>query len=139
MYFLLSLSHCVKSYGHFRQILAIFTVPTHQIWSCHVSHVANFENFNFLPNSIFNVRKSVENLSTSEVISQKPHGVESTPPPLVPLGVKYLKFSASGKKLIKISETGREFGSVVLKRDNNISNQKCIIILRTFCFQIKNI
>ena len=28
--------HCVKSYGHLCQILALFTMPTHQIWSYHV-------------------------------------------------------------------------------------------------------
>ena len=32
MYFLLSLSHYVKRYGHFCQILTIFTMSAHQIW-----------------------------------------------------------------------------------------------------------
>ena len=77
MYFLLNLGHYVKSYGHFRQILAFFTMPAHQIWSCHVTQEANFEKFLFCPNSAFNIRKSykisIEKLSTSEVISQKPH------------------------------------------------------------------
>ena len=45
--FLLNLSHCVKSYGHFCQILAVFTMPAHQIWSCHVTQDANFEIFYF--------------------------------------------------------------------------------------------
>ena len=43
MYFLLNLSHCVKSYGHFCQILASFTMPAYQIWLCHVTQEANFE------------------------------------------------------------------------------------------------
>ena len=42
IYFLLNLSHCVKRYGHFCQILALFTMPTHQILSCHVTQVTNF-------------------------------------------------------------------------------------------------
>ena len=52
------LSHCVKSYGHFCPILAFFTMPAHQIWSCHVTQDANFEKFLFCPNSTFNIRKS---------------------------------------------------------------------------------
>ena len=83
MCFLLNLSHCVKSYWHFCQILALFTIPTHQIWSCHVTQDANFENFLFCPNSTFNIRKSRKissgKLSVSEVISKKPLGVEDTP------------------------------------------------------------
>ena len=58
IYFLLNLSHYVKSYGHFCQILAFFTMPAHQIWSCHVTHKANFEHFLFFPNSTFNIEKS---------------------------------------------------------------------------------
>ena len=33
-------------------------MPSHQIWSCHVTQDANFENFLFCPDSIFNIRKS---------------------------------------------------------------------------------
>ena len=84
MYFLLNLNLCVKSYRHFCQILAFFTMPAHQIWSCHVTQEANLENFLFCPNSTLNIRKVtkflVEKLSNSEVISQKPHGFENTPP-----------------------------------------------------------
>ena len=58
MYFLLNLSHCVKGYGHFCQILAFFMMLAYQIWSCHVIQDADFENVLFCPNSIFNVRKS---------------------------------------------------------------------------------
>ena len=58
MCFLLNLSHCVKCYGHFCQILALSTMPAHQIWSCHVTQDANFEKFLFCPNSTFNIRKS---------------------------------------------------------------------------------
>ena len=45
MYFLLNLSYYVKSFGHFCQILAIFKMLAHQIWSCHMTHKANFEFF----------------------------------------------------------------------------------------------
>ena len=57
MYLLLNLSHYVKSYGYFCQILAFSMMPAHQIWSCHVIHEANFENFLFCPNSTFNIGK----------------------------------------------------------------------------------
>ena len=58
MYFLLNLSHCVKSYGHLCQFLAFFTMPALQIWPCHVTQGANFEKNLFFPNSAFNIRKS---------------------------------------------------------------------------------
>ena len=77
----------LKSYGYFCQILAFFTMPALQIWSCHVTQDANFENFLFCPKSTFNIRKSHKisggKLSTSEGISQKNlTGVENTPPPV---------------------------------------------------------
>ena len=86
MYFLLNLNHYVKSYGHLSQILAFFKMPTLQIWPCHVTQEANFKKFYFfliLHLILGKVAKFlVEKLSTSEVISQKPHrGVENTPPP----------------------------------------------------------
>ena len=46
--FLLNLGYCVKSYGHFCEILALFVVPAHQIWSCLMTQDAHFENFLFL-------------------------------------------------------------------------------------------
>ena len=46
---------------------------------------SKFKKKLFFPNSAFNIRKSykflVEKLSTSEVISQKPHGGRKHPPP----------------------------------------------------------
>ena len=57
-YFLLNLSHYVKSYGHLCQIWHFFLMPAHQIWSCHVTQEANFEKFLFFPTSAFNIRKS---------------------------------------------------------------------------------
>ena len=35
-----------------------FTMPTHQIWSYHVTQEANFEKFLFCPNSTFNNRRT---------------------------------------------------------------------------------
>ena len=58
MYFLLNLSYYVKRFGHFSQNMAFFTMPTHQIWSCHVIQEANFENVLFSPISTFNIKKS---------------------------------------------------------------------------------
>ena len=57
MCFLLNLSHCVKRYGHFYQILAFF-MSAHQILSCHVIQDTNFKIFLFCLNSTFNIRKS---------------------------------------------------------------------------------
>ena len=81
----MNLNPCVKGYGHFCQILALFMMLTHQIWSYHVTQNANFENVSLYPNSTFNIRKvtnfPVEKLSISEVISKRPHGGWKTPPP----------------------------------------------------------
>ena len=92
MYFLFNLSHYVKSYGHLCQILAFFTMPALQIWPCHMTQEANFEKILFFPNSALILGKAakflVEKLSTSEVISQKPHrGGGKHPPPPVLLGL----------------------------------------------------
>ena len=84
MYFLLNLSHYVKSYGHLFQILAFFMMPGLQIWPAMSRDPRRkfLKNFIF-PNFAFNIGKSckflVEKLSTPDVISQKPHGVENTP------------------------------------------------------------
>ena len=85
MYFLLNLSDYVKRYGHLCQILAFLTMPALQIWPCHVTQEANFEKFySFLILHLIldkSAKFLVEKLSTSEVISQKPHGQWKTPPP----------------------------------------------------------
>ena len=86
MYFLLTLSYYVKSYGHLCQILAFFTMPALQIWPCHMTQEANFEKILLFPNSAFTIGKSCRISSRKalylEVNSQKPHwGVENTPPP----------------------------------------------------------
>ena len=78
MCFLLNLSHCVKSYRHICHILAVLTMPAHQIWSCHVIQDANLKDFYFvviLHLILGKVTKLLmEKLSTSEVSSKKPHG-----------------------------------------------------------------
>ena len=61
MYFLLNLSHYVKSYGHLCQILAFFAMPALQIWLCHVTQEANFKKILLFPNSVFNIGKSCKN------------------------------------------------------------------------------
>ena len=73
MNFLLNLSYCVKRYGHFCQILALFTMSTHQqIRSCHVTQVATFENFKYCPHSIFNIKKS-HKISSRKVLYCRSH------------------------------------------------------------------
>ena len=78
MYFLLNLNHYVKSYGHLSHILAFFMMPALQIWPCHVTQEENFQTILLFPNFAFNIGKSCKissrKLSTSEIISQKPHG-----------------------------------------------------------------
>ena len=85
MYFLLNLSYYVKSYGHLCQFLAFFMMPTFQIWQCHVTQEANFKKIYFfliLHLILGKVTKFlVEKLSTSEVISQKPHERGGKHPP----------------------------------------------------------
>ena len=56
MNFLLNLSHYVKSYGHFCQIVACFTMPTHSnmVMLRYMTQVGDFENFQFCPDSTFN-------------------------------------------------------------------------------------
>ena len=98
MYFLLNLSHYVKSYGNLCQILAFFTIPALQIWPCHVTQEANLEkNYFFLILHLILGKAAkflVEKLSTSEVISQKPHEGWKTllkPPALLGLNQSTLK------------------------------------------------
>ena len=83
MYFLLNLSHCVKSYGWaFLSNFGFFTMPAHQIWSCHVTQEGLFYFVLILYLILGKVTKFlVEKLSASEVTSQKPHGGWKTPPP----------------------------------------------------------
>ena len=54
----------------------LFTMPAHQIWSCHVTQEANFENFLVCPNLILGkvTKFLLGKLSTSEIISQKLYG-----------------------------------------------------------------
>ena len=93
MYFLLKLSHCGKSYGHFCQILALFTMTSHQVqvWSCHVTQDANFENVLFCPNSTFNIRKS-HKISSGKALYFRSYQQKTSwrvdPPPPVPLGLR---------------------------------------------------
>ena len=90
MYFLLNFSNYVKSCWHFCQILAFFTILTHQIWSCYVTQEKITKMFYLVLILHLILRKVakflVRKLFTSEVISQKPHwggggGGLKTPPP----------------------------------------------------------
>ena len=77
MYFLLNLSYYVKSYGHFCQILAFFYNACSPNIVMSRDPRSKFQKIFIFPNSAFNIRKSYKissrKLSTSEVISQKPH------------------------------------------------------------------
>ena len=64
----------------------LFNMPTHQLWSCHVTQVANFENVLLCPNSEFNFRKS-HKICSRKVLYFRSYqrktsqGVENIPPP----------------------------------------------------------
>ena len=77
MYFLLNLSHCLRRCGYFCQIL-FFTMPAHQIWSCHVTQDAEFEIFYFLLILYLILQKVtnflVENSLLQKLSAKKPHG-----------------------------------------------------------------
>ena len=89
MYFLLNLSHYVKSYGYLCQILAFFTMPTPHIWPCHATKEANFEKNLSFSNFAFNIGKSY-NISGRKALFFRSYqlrtswGVENTPPPPPP-------------------------------------------------------
>ena len=104
MYFLLNWSHYVKGYWHLCQILAFFTMPALQIWPYHVTQEVNFKKFYFFLILHLILGKAakflVRKLSTSEVISQKPHGGWKTPPSA--FRFKTANFSILGVWLSKI-------------------------------------
>ena len=99
---LLNWSHCLKSYEHFCQILALLTIPALQIWSCYMTQDANFEKILFCPNSTFNIRKS-HKISRGKALYFRSYlqktSLENTPPPPppVPLGLNaYTFFDSHG-------------------------------------------
>ena len=70
---------------------AFFTMPTHQMWSYHMTQEENFEKFLFYPNSSFNIRKS-HKIASGKALharSYQPETVENTP---VLLGLNDLFF-----------------------------------------------
>ena len=83
MYFLLNLSHYVKSCGHFYQIWHFFPMPAHQIWSYHVTQESISKIFYFfliLHLILGKVLKFI--VEKLEIISQKSHrGWKTLPPP----------------------------------------------------------
>ena len=78
-----------------------FTMPVLQIWPCHVIQEANFEKIYFfliLHLILGKVTKFlIEKLSTSEGISQKPHGGWKTPPPVL-LGLIGLELNTNARE-----------------------------------------
>ena len=86
MYFLLNLSHYIKSYGHLCQSLAIFYDARSPNMAMSRNPRIKFRNkklfFFLIPHLILGKAAIflVEKFSTSEVISQNPHGEWKTPP-----------------------------------------------------------
>ena len=58
LYFLLNLSHYVKSFGYFFNFWHFLTMPAHQVWLGHMIQEGNFEKFLFCSNSALNWEKS---------------------------------------------------------------------------------
>ena len=48
---------CKKLWTFFCQILALFIMPIHQIWSCQVAQDVNFNNFLLCPNTTINITR----------------------------------------------------------------------------------
>ena len=75
-----------KVLGIFVKILVFFTMPTHQIWSCHLAQEANFDFFLFFPNSTYNIKKS-HKISNGKALYLKSCQQKTHPPVL--LGLRY--------------------------------------------------
>ena len=116
MYFLLNLSHYVKSYDHLCQILAFFTMPALQIWPCHVTQEANFEKISFFPNSAFNIGKSCKISSTKALYfrSYQPKTSQGWKTPVL-LGLRHIDMSII-ERVFKYEETELS----VIKRQDDI-------------------
>ena len=93
MYFLLNLSHYVKSCGHLYQILAFFTMPAHQIWSCHETQEANFEKCLCFHNFAFNIRKSYK-ISSRKALYFRSYQSKNTPPSALRVKKRFLLFGS---------------------------------------------
>ena len=77
MYFLLNVSHCVKSYGHFCQILTIYDSRSQNMVMSLDPRCKSLKIF-VCPNSTFNIKKS-QKISSRKALyfgsyQQKPHG-----------------------------------------------------------------
>ena len=80
--------------------MSSFTMTTYQIWSCHVTLAAHFENFYFSPNSILNFRKSCQiwgklDQEQKSYRQKAKHGVENTPSVLIGLKHRYIRQTGS--------------------------------------------
>ena len=58
MYFFIEFEPQCQKLWAFLSNFGLFTMPAHQIRSCHVTHEANFENVLFCLNSTFNIGKT---------------------------------------------------------------------------------
>ena len=106
---LLNLSRCVKSYGHFCQILAFYDAHSLNMVMSRGPR-CSFQKFFYFVLILYLIFEKVtkflvEKLSTSEVISQKPHWKHPPPPPpLFPSAfrLKDLSVSVLCKGLVQV-------------------------------------
>ena len=81
-----------KNLRAFLSNFGFFTMPAHQIWSCHVTQEANFEKFLLCPNFTFNIRKS-HKISSGKALYFRSYQPKTSRgrgwKPPVPLGLTY--------------------------------------------------
>ena len=113
MYLLLNLSHYIKRYGHFCQILAFFAMPAHQ----KSQKVTKF---------------LVEKLCFRSYQPRKVTGVENTPLP-VPLGLNVMKLFSFCKTLkIHIFRFDCCTIEITKMKDPDLFMHACNLIQATF-------
>ena len=70
MYFFIELEPLCQKLWAFLPNFVFFTMPACQIWSCHITQNANFENVLFCPNSTFNIGKVTKFLVESSLVQK---------------------------------------------------------------------
>ena len=71
MHFFIEFEPLCQKLWAFVSNFGLFTMSTHQIWSCHVTQVKNFENLHFISGKV--TKFLVEKFSISEVMRRKLH------------------------------------------------------------------
>ena len=78
-------------------------MPTHQIWPCHVTQLANFENVSFFSDSTFNIRKS-HKISNGKAFYFRSYLPKLLPP--VPLGLSKVFPTKQQNHMVHVTKAG---------------------------------